>query len=241
MPNDDYRVIVFPGDTIKPRKYKLPKILIPACLFSVTLFLLGISGTIYYFSTGYFKLKSETAQLADLRRETKLQKIQVEKFSQQVRNFETEMSRLARFEKKLRTITALENSPKSLEKNWGVGGPYGLSSHSFVTSLEKESSAMVNRLSTDLDLLSNQARIQSISFQELDEYFKNQSSMLASIPSIWPIRGWVTSGFGFRKSPFTGLREKHEGLDIAARTGSPVRSPADGIVVVVGKEYGYGL
>jgi len=238
--NKDYRIIVFPGDTVKPKKYKLPKILIPVCLFTMALFLVGISGTIYYFSTGYFKLKSETAQLTDLRRQTKLQKIQVEQFSQQVKNFETEMSRLARFEKKLRTITALENSPKSLEKNWGVGGPYGLTSHSFATSLEKEAGAMVNRLSTDLDLLSNQAKIQSISFQELDEFFKNQSSMLASIPSVWPIRGWVTSDFGFRKSPFTGLREKHEGLDIAARTGSPVRSPADGTVVVSGKEYGYG-
>ena len=127
-----------------------------------------------------------------------------------------------------------------MEKSWGVGGPYGLTSHSFATSLEKEAGAMVSKLSTDLDLLSNQAKIQSISFQELDEFFKNQSSMLASIPTVWPIRGWVTSGFGFRKSPFTGLREKHEGLDIAARRGSPVKTPADGTVVVAGKEYGYG-
>ncbi len=240
MPNKHYRVLVFPGDTDKPKKYKLPKVLIPFCLFTFALFLVGISGTIYYFSTGYFKLKSETAQLSELRKQTKLQKIQVEKFSQQVKNFETEMSRLARFEKKLRIITALENSPKSLEKNWGVGGPYGLTSHSFATSLEKEAGAMVNRLSADLGLLSNQAKIQRISFQELDEFFKNQSSMLASIPSVWPIRGWVTSGFGFRKSPFTGLREKHEGLDIAARSGSPVRSPAEGKVMVAEKEYGYG-
>ncbi|MEC8957123.1 MAG: M23 family metallopeptidase, partial [Nitrospinota bacterium] len=79
-----------------------------------------------------------------------------------------------------------------------------------------------------------------ISFQELDNFFKNQKSLLSSTPSIWPARGWVTSGFGFRKSPFTGLREKHEGWDIAARAGSKVRATADGEVVVEGREYGYG-
>ena len=150
------------------------------------------------------------------------------------------MSRLERFEKKLRVITALENSPKSIEKNWGVGGPYGLSSNSFTTAMGRGASTMVDRLSNGLDHLSKQAKIESISFQELDNFFKNQKSLLSSTPSIWPTRGWVTSNFGFRKSPFTGLREKHEGWDIAARNGSPVRATADGVVVVEGREYGYG-
>ena len=43
-----------------------------------------------------------------------------------------------------------------------------------------------------------------------------------------------------RKSPFTGLKEKHEGWDIGARMGSSIRAPADGVVVVVGREAGYG-
>jgi len=88
--------------------------------------------------------------------------------------------------------------------------------------------------------LTNQTKVQAVSFQQLDEYFKSQTSLLSSTPSVWPLRGWVTSGFGFRKSPFTGLRERHEGIDIAARLGSPVRSTADGVVVVSGRGYGYG-
>ena len=155
-------------------------------------------------------------------------------------NFETEMARLERFEKKLRVITALENSPKSVEKNWGVGGPFGLTTNSFNTAMGRGAAGMIERLSNGLDNLDKQVRIQSISFQELDNFFKNQKSLLSSTPSIWPTRGWVTSGFGFRKSPFTGLREKHEGWDIAARSGSPVRATADGEVVVEGREYGYG-
>ena len=99
---------------------------------------------------------------------------------------------------------------------------------------------MAEKLSNDLDQLSKQSKIQIISFQELDEFFKSQKSLLSATPSIWPARGWVTSKFGYRKSPFTGLREKHGGWDIAARSGSSIRATADGVVVVSGREYGYG-
>ena len=202
--------------------------------------LIGFLGSVFYFSQQYLSLQGSENELVKLRRDSKIRKIQVAKFAQQVKNFETQMARLERFEKKLRVITALENSPKSVEKNWGVGGPYGLSKNSFKTSLGQGAASMVDRLSNGLDHLDRQAKIQSISFQELDDFFKNQKSFLSSTPSIWPTRGWVTSSFGFRKSPFTGLREKHEGWDIAARSGAPVRATADGVVVVEGREYGYG-
>ena len=202
--------------------------------------LIGFLGSSFYFIQQYLKLQGSEAELVKLRRESKIRKIQVEKFAQQVKNFETEMVRLERFEKKLRVITALENSPRSIEKNWGVGGSYGFSTNSFTTAMGWGAANMVERLSNGLDHLGKQAKIQSISFQELDNFFKNQKSLLSSTPSIWPTRGWVTSGFGFRKSPFTGLREKHEGWDIAARNGAPVRTTADGVVVVEGREYGYG-
>ena len=179
-------------------------------------------------------------ELSSLKRQEKIQKTQIDKFSKQVRSFETEMSRLESFEKKLRIITSFENSPKNNQGHLGVGGPYGLTSHSFTTSLEKETESMLDRLSGDLGILTNQIKMRQFSFQELDEYLKNQKSLLASTPSIWPTRGWVTSGFGYRKSPFTGLPEKHEGLDIAARLGSEVRSTADGKVILAGRENGYG-
>ena len=86
-----------------------------------------------------------------------------------------------RFEKKLRVITALENSPKSVEKNWGVGGPYGLRTNSFSTSMSRGAVNMVDSLSNGLAHLGRQAKIQSISFQELNNFFKNQKSFLSLI------------------------------------------------------------
>lgn len=240
MQKQFYTIVIFPGATGSPKKIRISKLLVKTTLYTFFTLFIGIAGSFTYFSRQFYQMLSENAELTDLRRESKIQKVQVEKFSQQVKNFETEMARLERFEKKLRVITALENSPKSMEKNWGVGGPYGLTSHSFTTALEKGTQSMVERLAGDLDHLTNQAKIQIVSFQELDEFLKNQKSLLSATPSIWPTRGWVTSSFGFRKSPFTGSREKHEGWDIASRTGSPIRASADGIVVAAGRDSGYG-
>ena len=240
MGKDEFTIVFFPGSLSAPRKLHLPKRFVKFGILVSFVVLIGVLGSSFYFVQQYSKLQGSETELVKLRRDAKIRKIQVEKFAQQVKNFETEMVRLERFEKKLRVITALENSPRSIEKNWGVGGPYGLSTNSFTTAMGWGGANMVERLSTGLDHLGKQAKIQSISFQELDNFFKNQKSLLSSTPSIWPTRGWVTSGFGFRKSPFTGLREKHEGWDIAARNGAPVRTTADGVVVVEGREYGYG-
>ena len=240
MQKENLTVVVFPGNTEKPLKFRISKIL-ARVLLSLTFFaFLAVGGSSYYFSSDYFRLRMETVELTELRREARLQKIQVERFSQRIKSFETEMSRLAQFEKKLRIITAMESSSKSRKENFGIGGPYGLTTHSFTTSLGKETTALMDRLSEDLGMLDNHVRIQGISFQELEGHLRDQTSFLSAVPTIWPTRGWVTSDFGYRKSPFTGLRENHEGLDIAARLRSEIRAPADGIVIVAGKESGYG-
>ncbi len=240
MQKDAYTIVVFPGSTGSPKRIQLSKKSAKVALISLLVLCVTFGGAGIYFINQYLNYKEGQVELAALKRQEKIQKTQIDKFSKQVRSFETEMSRLESFEKKLRIITSFENSPKNNQGHMGVGGPYGLSAHSFTTSLEKETESMLDRLSGDLGILTNQIKMRQFSFQELDEYLKNQKSLLASTPSIWPTRGWVTSGFGYRKSPFTGLPEKHEGLDIAARLGSEIRATADGKVILAGRESGYG-
>ncbi len=66
------------------------------------------------------------------------------------------------------------------------------------------------------------------------------ASRLAAIPSIWPAKGAVTSGFGWRNDPFGGGNELHAGLDIANAIGTPVVATADGQVVQSGLVGEYG-
>jgi murein DD-endopeptidase MepM/ murein hydrolase activator NlpD len=57
---------------------------------------------------------------------------------------------------------------------------------------------------------------------------------------IWPVEGKVTDAFGWRTHPITGKRQFHNGIDIAARSGTPVRSVAAGTVEFTGWSEGYG-
>ena len=241
MDKEDYSVVFFPGATASPKRFRISRRWFRIYGYSSLVILLGVVSSFVYFSQKYYYLGNDEIELTELRRESKIRKVQAEKIATQVKNLESDMARLGRFEKKLRVITALEDSPQNSAKNWGVGGgSYGLSSYSFTTSLAHESKALANKLSNSLGHLTTQAKIKAISLQELDHFFKDQKSFLQSTPSIWPTRGWVTSGFGYRESPFTGLRENHEGWDIGARSGSAVRATADGMITVAGRERGYG-
>ncbi|HTX74306.1 MAG TPA: M23 family metallopeptidase [Rectinemataceae bacterium] len=57
---------------------------------------------------------------------------------------------------------------------------------------------------------------------------------------MWPLRGPLTSYFGYRPDPFTGVRSFHAGIDIAADPGTQVRAAMDGRVADVGYNPTYG-
>ncbi len=75
---------------------------------------------------------------------------------------------------------------------------------------------------------------------DLWESLSERQSLLNSTPNIKPAKGWLTSRFGYRISPFTGKTTLHAGMDIAAAPGSPVYAPADGVVVFASYDESYG-
>jgi len=83
------------------------------------------------------------------------------------------------------------------------------------------------------------------------DFQKNRRMRLEAIPSIWPTRGQISSGFGERVSPFSREKDFHEGIDIAAEINTPIVAPADGIVSAISQDrrsgnmllvnHGYGI
>jgi len=145
-----YTIVVFPGSAATPIRVQFSKRVGKIALISLVVVSLCLGGAGIFFINQYVNYKDDQVVLGSLKRQGKIQKTKIDKFSKQVRSFETEMARLESFEKKLRIITSFENSPKGKREHMGVGGPYGLSSHSFATSLEKETQSMLDRLSGDL-------------------------------------------------------------------------------------------
>lgn len=57
---------------------------------------------------------------------------------------------------------------------------------------------------------------------------------------IWPIRGPLSSYYGYRPDPFTGVRRFHAGIDIVASPGTPIKASSDGRIADVGYNAIYG-
>ena len=70
--------------------------------------------------------------------------------------------------------------------------------------------------------------------------YQDRIVRLSSTPNIWPVSGWMTSGFGMRHHPIHGGTRFHEGLDIAAPWGTPVKASADGVIKYAGYKGGFG-
>jgi len=56
----------------------------------------------------------------------------------------------------------------------------------------------------------------------------------------WPLRSYISSGYGYRTDPFSGARQFHSGLDIGAAHGTPVRAAMSGRISHVGFDNSFG-
>lgn len=61
-----------------------------------------------------------------------------------------------------------------------------------------------------------------------------ERSVITGSAFLRPVAGWLTSGFGYRRDPFTKEMHFHRGVDLAAPAGTAVRAALDGKVVAVG-------
>lgn len=96
-----------------------------------------------------------------------------------------------------------------------------------------------------LDEVARRIYLQSRSLDQIQILSKDAALMTNAIPAIWPIdkrqlRNGIGS-FGMRFHPKTGVYKRHDGIDLAAKTGSPVYSTADGVISLIeSKATGYG-
>jgi murein DD-endopeptidase MepM/ murein hydrolase activator NlpD len=204
------------------------------------LFLLITAGIFFdYFNLKItFNKKEIEKTIANQSNEILAQRGQIQKFANEINSLKSNLVKLNKFEKKIRIIANIDN-PAEKDNLFGVGGSIPEDLDPKLPLTEKHNSLIreMHEQAWELNLASvSQEKV----FESLINDLKRKRNLLSSTPSIWPTKGWLSSGFGYRISPFTGLREFHKGFDISSREGTPVIATADGVVTFVGKNGLYG-
>jgi murein DD-endopeptidase MepM/ murein hydrolase activator NlpD len=226
-----YTVLIVSDHSQAVRKFKVGRGSIRHWLYAA-----GVFGVLALaFCAHYLALLATGSENRLLKEENAQLRSQILLVQEKVAHISATLDRVERFDAKLRTaVTQLQDPDRKLAVGPvsapapQAGGPPPAANHD------------VARLPGTLEALAGTAMKQESSLRELEEYFEDQRSVLASTPSLWPTRGWVTSDFGARLDPYTAERTMHRGLDIATPSGQPVASPSDGTVVFAGTENGYG-
>jgi murein DD-endopeptidase MepM/ murein hydrolase activator NlpD len=220
------RILFFGHHASGTRQLRISKKSVKIVLYlSASVFLVAV-----FFFSDYVQVKKRAFEVHRLRQEMKGQRSEIHRFSAKVEKLERQLSVFKDFDRRIRIIANLEKrGQETAPLMVGIGGPSPSDIREKLKEREDEK-GLILQLRGDIERLQSESVSREESLSELLKLLLAKKQILAHTPSIWPVQGWVTSGFGFRIHPLTGLSQMHEGLDIANRVGTTIIAPARGIV-----------
>lgn len=226
-----YTVLILPDATSPARKLHITKSVITAVSSVLAIAVLAFAFFLYQ----YVSLNVRMLELRQLRQEAGDRNVLAAKVGQ----LEGELSRLRDLDRKLRVVAGLDKGEEQ-QPAMAMGGAETQSRSALLDALKQQTGRLVDWVTRDLETLGQEITSREQSFRELKTLLEEKRSLLASTPTIWPVKGMVTAGYGYRSSPFTGQREMHEGLDVAAPPGTAIVATADGVVSFTGPLSAFG-
>ncbi len=223
-----YTVMILPAMTASTYSFSISKRRAKVVGGLLALLLLLLGGLIVH----YVMLSRRATALDALLVENRDQRAQIATFSSRVDELNHEMARLREFDAKLRIMTDLPPATVGIGGETPAAPAPGAASKQPASN--QEGMNRPDRLDQDLTRLRVEVSRQEASFGELTQVVNHRMARWAAVPSIWPVRGWITSGYGLRVSPFTDMLAMHNGIDITAKMDTPFVSPGAGVVTAVG-------
>lgn len=223
MPAEKYSIIVIPEGHRRTRRFQVKRSWARFLAAALVVAVLTVGGLVYHCC----RIHLDRAELQRLRAERRDYRQNLRLMAGQLQALQKEMVVLANNDTKVRLMANLAEPADKVPV--GIGGP-----------LDTDLAVELSGVQRQIDEIRHSIDLRRESLEELQGALNDQRSLFAAKPSIKPVKGWITSGFGLRNSPFGKGRKMHHGLDIAARTGTPVLAPADGVVKRVRTASDYG-
>lgn len=239
---------------IPERTRRVHKVIIPFVLVKLGVVLCSLS-VVFLLMMGmdYIHVLGRMAENKALKGENFKLRQELQQVRNKVDSMESTIERVRNYAKKLQMLTG-QGDKNAVDLPWGGPGesmdrepsrevPPSKDKHSKLFNSEKD--VEVSGVAA-ASLMDRVERLQNVSFNaesnlsRLHVHLLAKSAVINATPSLIPIMGWVSSGFGYRHNPYDGSYKLHAGVDIAADPGTPVRAPADGMVIYSGYREGYG-
>lgn len=227
-------IMFFPDRARTVRQFKFPK----ALIHFLSLFSLSAVVFISLLFVDYYNLRKQVPEHTRLIEENMQQEAQLAALVDKIGQINSKLIELKELDNRLKVMVNIEPGDDNTQF-LGIGGSDLILTDSEY-SVEKAHQKLVRLMHQSLDNLDAEIEIQTQEKMELYKFLEEKKSMFACTPSIWPVKGWVSSKFGYRLSPFTNEKEFHEGLDVSARRGTEIVAPADGVVSAIRETYGFG-
>ena len=218
-----FTFLIIPEGSHQVRRFNMKRSALKGWIACAVVVLVGLTAM----TVDYVTSVLDQAELNRLQVENRLQRNELQRLVAGLDDLQKEMRLMAQTDAKVRIMADL-SKPKT-DTMAGIGGPPEIDENDSFAQLQTR----IDQMRRDIDLRRE-------SQEEIQGFLNDQRSMVGAEPDGWPVKGWLTSSFGMRKSPFTGKRKMHEGYDIAARTGTPIVSTADGVVSKSETVPGYG-
>lgn len=222
MTRKQHTIIVVPHSRARFRQFQVSSRLLWSVATGVCLsLLLGVVFGVLWIQSVRRNREVSTlkAENQDLRGRTKALNARLESLEKLLAGFEERTRRLS-------IVAGLSGVHDP-----GTGGVGGL------TALPVEGTSHTEAV---LEEASRRGLLLSGRLGQVEQKLSFQADQLALTPTLAPAAGVLTAGFGLRADPFTGQQEFHTGIDISSATGGRIVAPANGTVVRVGWENGYG-
>ncbi len=236
------------GTTGNPLRISVRKTTVKRVLLAVVILAVVQVGVLVQYVAQTSQVTDQGAELEGLKAELSQSKEQAVGFAEAIDNMQERVLTIQTINEKLQVMFGLAPEKAQDADAEGQGGEEvsyaaaldGAAGMRDVDSLAAEvdgehpghaGTRMAAEIKGRLAWLERQTVRQLHMLARLEKTAGERVGLWAATPSIWPVKGHVSSRFGPRISPFTGKRAFHSGVDISAPRGKTVRAPTKGKVV----------